>query len=113
MDALDLRGGADAAWALVTEANQFIVRTAPWQLAREGRDAELDSALAGLARCLHRLAVLASPFLPERAGVLWQTLGRTGSPGTGTWDSLAETAVEGLHTAKPPGLFPKPARIES
>jgi methionyl-tRNA synthetase len=113
MDALDLRGGADAAWALVALANQFIVRTAPWQLAREGRDAELDSALAGLARCLHRLAVLASPFLPERAGVLWQTLGRTGSPGTGTWDSLAEAAVEGLHTAKPPGLFPKPARIES
>ena len=38
MDSLDLRGGADAAWSLVTAANQFIVQTAPWTLAKQGKD---------------------------------------------------------------------------
>ncbi len=113
MDALDLRGGGDAAWALVTEANQYIVRTAPWTLAKEKREAELDAVLASLVRCLYRLAVLAAPFLPERAGVLWEALGETGSPGESAWERLTDPAVEGRRTARPPVLFPKPARIES
>jgi methionyl-tRNA synthetase len=113
MDALDLRAGGDSAWALVTEANQYIVRTAPWTLAKEKREAELDAVLASLARCLYRLAVLAAPFLPERAGVLWEALGETGSPGESAWELLTEPAVEGRRTARPPVLFPKPARIES
>ncbi|MEO8200979.1 MAG: methionine--tRNA ligase, partial [Gemmatimonadota bacterium] len=36
MEALDLRAGIDAAWALVTAANQYIVQTAPWNLAKNG-----------------------------------------------------------------------------
>ena len=113
MDRFDLRGGGDAAWALVTEANQYIVRTAPWTLAKEGRDAELDQALASFARCLYRLAVLATPFIPERAGVLWQALGRPESPLPDSWNTLADPPVTGARTAQPPVLFPKPARIES
>ena len=113
MDGFDLRGGGDAAWALVTEANQYIVRTGPWTLAREGREAELDGVLASLVRCLYRLAVLAAPFLPERAAVLWEALGQTGSPGDAGWERLTEPPVEKRRTARPPVLFPKPARIES
>jgi methionyl-tRNA synthetase len=36
MDALDLKTGCERAWALVTEANQFIVAAAPWALAKAG-----------------------------------------------------------------------------
>ena len=42
-------------------------RSAPWALAKAGREAELDAALAALARALYRLAVLASPFIPGKA----------------------------------------------
>jgi methionyl-tRNA synthetase len=113
MDRFDLRGGGDAAWGLVTEANQYIVRTAPWTLAKEGRDVELDGALASFARCLYRLAVLATPFIPERAGVLWEALGRPGLPSPDAWEALADPPVTAGRTARPPILFPKPARIES
>ncbi len=108
MDRFDVRGGADAAWSLVTEANQYIVRTAPWTLAKEGRDADLDQALASLARCLYRLAVLAAPFLPEKCALLFESLGRDGRPEGALWDSLASPAVAGDRTRRAPVLFPKP-----
>jgi len=108
MDRFQVREGADAVWSLVTEANQYIVRTAPWTLAKEGKETELDRALASLARCLYRLAVLAAPFLPEKCALLYASLGRTGRPEGPLWDTLASPAVAGNRTSRAPVLFPKP-----
>lgn len=108
MDRLDLKGGAEAAWSLVTAANQYIVRTAPWTLAREGRDGELDDALAALARALFRLAIMVSPFLPGRAQDLWSALGLEGGVAAASWSALASPPVAGLRASKPPSLFPRP-----
>jgi methionyl-tRNA synthetase len=108
MDAFDVRRGAEVAWELVTEANQYIVKTAPWALAKAGQLPELDRALASLARCLYRLTVLSAPFLPEKAAVLWQALGQPGRPEGAIWESLAGPKLAGARTSKPPVLFPKP-----
>jgi methionyl-tRNA synthetase len=107
MDRFDVRGAGDAAWNLVTEANQYIVQTAPWALAKEGREEDLDRVLASLARCLYRLAVLSAPFMPERALVLWQALGREAEPGSIDWSTLLDPPVSGDRTTRPPVLFPK------
>lgn len=107
MDALDLKGGADAAWALVTRANQYIVETAPWTLAKQGKDAELDLALHALAGCLYRLAVLCSPFLPGKMEQLWVALGQDGSAAGSAWPALAVPPVTGRTVVKAEGLFPK------
>ncbi|HEX5632593.1 MAG TPA: methionine--tRNA ligase, partial [Gemmatimonadales bacterium] len=66
MDALDLRGGAEVAWELVARANGYIVETAPWALAKAGRDAELDVVLASLFRTLYRLAGMVWPIMPGK-----------------------------------------------
>jgi methionyl-tRNA synthetase len=108
MDALDLKGGADAAWALVTRANQYIVETAPWTLAKQGQDQELDGVLHALAVCLYRLAVLCSPFLPVTMELLWQSLGQSGEAARAEWNGLRTPPVARASTRKPPGLFPKP-----
>jgi methionyl-tRNA synthetase len=108
MDALDLRAGAEAAWGLVTTANQYIVQSAPWALAKEGKDAELDQALGALARCLLRLAVLASPFMPGKAEELWRHLGQD-APLSGAWRQAEHPTAAGSRVKKPAGLFPKPA----
>jgi methionyl-tRNA synthetase len=108
MDRFDVRGGADAAWSLVTEANQYIVRTAPWALAKEGKEAELDRAMASLARCLYRLAVLAAPFLPGKCALLYASLGRAGRPEAAGWSTLTAPPVAGDRTSRAPVLFPKP-----
>ena len=107
MDALDLKGGADAAWGLVTSANQFIVQAAPWSLAKQERAAELDAALAALARCLVRLAVLTGPFMPRKAAELWRHLGQDASL-TAAWGQAAHPDTAGAQVRKPDGLFPKP-----
>lgn len=109
MDALDLKGGAEAAWALVTRANQYIVEVAPWALAKAGDDRALDDALHALAGCLYRLAVLTSPFMPAKAQALWAHLGQGGEAARAEWRLLGAPPVAGTRVTKPDGLFPKPA----
>lgn len=106
MDALDLRAGAEAAWSLIGAANQFIVQTAPWTLAKQGKDAELDAALGALARCLIRLAVLIHPIMPGKTAVLWDHLGQDASLSR-AWRHAESPNPAGMTIRKPEGLFPK------
>ncbi len=107
MDALDLKGGADAAWKLVSAANQYIVKTSPWALDKEGKSEELDRALAALGRCLFRLAVLVSPFLPAKAQTLWESLGQNGAPDAAGYAAAQAPDLSGKAVRKPQNLFPK------
>ena len=109
MDRLDLRGGAEAAWELVSRANLYIQQSAPWTLAKEGKDPDLNAVLGGLARCLYRLALMASPFTPGKAQTLWQALGQPGEAAAAQWASVGQPPVAGTATTKPEVLFPKPA----
>jgi methionyl-tRNA synthetase len=111
MDALDLRGGAEVAWGLVGTANLYIQQTAPWALAKAGREAELDVALAALARALYRLAVMAGPFIPGKAQLIWQSLGLAKDGLATAWAGLDDPAVAGLVTTRPEVLFPKPPTV--
>jgi methionyl-tRNA synthetase len=110
MDACDLRGGAEAAWELVATANLYIQQVAPWKLAREAREAELDVALAALARALYRLAVITEPFIPGKAASIGESLGVAGLP-AGAWERLAAPPVGGAATSRPESLFPKPSSV--
>ena len=111
MDAFDLRGGAEAAWALVSAANLFVQQTAPWSLAKAEKQAELDDVLAALAGALARLAVVASPFIPRKAQALWETLGMDGRVETAGWHAARNPGVAGRTSRKPEILFPKPATV--
>ena len=111
MDALDLRGGADAAWELVAAANLFVQQTAPWALAKAGRDRELDETLAALARALVRLAVLASPFIPAKAQTLWEMVGLEGEAAASSFRIAERPEVSGRKIQRAEVLFPKPASV--
>jgi methionyl-tRNA synthetase len=111
MDALDLRGGADATWALVSAANLFVQQTAPWALAKSGKDSELDDVLGSLARALGRLAIMTGPFIPGKAQTLWEMLGLEGDLGASTWSAAKEPPVAGRRVARAEVLFPKPASV--
>lgn len=113
MDALELRGGAEAAWDLVTAANQYIVQTAPWNLAKTGDLQELDQVLGSLARCLERLAIMAFPFMPERMALLWGSLGNSLPLDQVRWKRVQHPAPDGQVVRKPDNLFPKPPVSQS
>ena len=111
MDALDLRGGAEAAWALVSAANLFVQQTAPWTLAKAGKDRELDEVLSALARALCRLGVMAAPFMPGKAQTLWRDLGMEGEVWSVRWEAAESPSVAGRTVRRPSILFPKPANV--
>jgi methionyl-tRNA synthetase len=95
---------------LVATANLYIQQVAPWKLAKEGRDGELDVALAALARALYRLAVLAEPFIPVKAASIREALGASETKGT-PWGTLAAPPLGGSVTSRPETLFPKPSNV--
>ncbi|NIP82790.1 MAG: class I tRNA ligase family protein, partial [Gemmatimonadetes bacterium] len=76
MDAHRLHRAIAAAMDLADKGNLFIEETAPWSLAKDESEADrLDDVLGGLARALGRLAILLSPFMPEKMAELWRALG--------------------------------------
>ncbi len=106
MSALDLRGGASALERLVSEADGYVSASAPWALAKAGDDDALDAVLAALGRTLLRLALMAAPFMPEKARVLWGALGQDGDP-DGQWVRAERPEMAGVAVVKPENLFPK------
>ncbi|TDD82621.1 methionine--tRNA ligase [Actinomadura rubrisoli] len=66
--AFDFRRATAAVWDIVDEANRYINRVRPWELAkseRAGRD--LDAVLATLLRATRTIAECLTPFLPDAA----------------------------------------------
>ena len=111
MDGLLLHRGLAAAWELVTAANGYVERQAPWALAKAGDAAALDATLAALARALLRLSVLVAPFTPHSADVLWEALGQGPAiPSRGAWARAERADASGASTHRIPPLFPKPER---
>ena len=96
---------------LAARANGYIQETVPWELAKTGKDAELDQVLASLARTVAQLAVLGQPFVPTTAETVWSLFAPSPAPGPLVQVQLADVSgldVAGRQVAKPPILFPKP-----
>jgi len=108
MNAFDLQQGAALVIELASHANRYIEEQAPWKLAKEKKDAELDSVLANLVRTVARLAVLAAPFVPSKAQEIWRVLGATRALSGVALADLGRIDVTGWTVLKPPPLFPKP-----
>ncbi|HXE81983.1 MAG TPA: class I tRNA ligase family protein, partial [Gemmatimonadales bacterium] len=108
MNAFDLQQGAALVIELASHANRYIEEQAPWKLAKEKKDGELDSVLANLVRTVARLAVLAAPFVPSKAQEIWRVLGATRELSGVALADLGRIDVTGWTVLKPPPLFPKP-----
>lgn len=112
MEALDLTGALGEIWTLVDGANKYIDEAAPWALAREGRRGRLATVMFGLADALARVAVMASPFIPEAAGRIWTSLGLDGAaPLEGVWWKAGTLdlgrLVQGARVKRLGPLFPR------
>jgi methionyl-tRNA synthetase len=108
MDEQRLAEGAASWIELAARANGYIQETVPWELAKAGKDAELDQVLAGLAPTVARLAVLGEPFVPATARAIWALFPDAPPLETVRLDRLQELVVSRQRIAKSPILFPKP-----
>jgi methionyl-tRNA synthetase len=106
LDRAEITQALDRIWQRVRRLNRYVEESAPWQLAKNGADAEqLDVTLRSLAEGIRALTVLLHPYMPGTAAKL---LGALGS-GELTLQTAAFGAQPGGNTvAKLPQLFPKP-----
>ena len=105
-DAGLLHLGIAAAMSLVSEANVFIERQAPWTLAKDPAGGpELDATLASLARALLVAGTLLHPFMPEKMADLTRRIGAKEIP---TLESALESDLAGRTVIRGKPLFPRP-----
>jgi methionyl-tRNA synthetase len=112
-DALDrfaFHEALEAVDSIVREANQYLVQTAPWKLAKEpGQERRVAAVLYSAAEVLRLLAVLLSPFTPGASERLWSALGVPEAlsaqrlPVAARWGGLAP----GTRVTKGESLFPR------
>jgi len=78
-------------WELVDASNQYIVKTAPWNLAKtdEGKE-RLKTVMYNCAESLRTIAILIYPFMPESACAMTRQLGIETSIEEQGMDSLAQ-----------------------
>ena len=109
MDANELQAGATRIIELASRANRYVEETAPWKLAKDKRDPELDQVLASLVRTVARLALLSVPFIPEKAAAIWTALGAPRNVGDLRLADTTNLSVTGWRVSKLAPLFPKDA----
>ncbi len=97
-DVYDLSGALAAVWTLLGEADRFLVRHAPWRLAREPGEAErLRAVLRGAAEPLLQAAAMCWPAMPGAAEEIASRLGTS-----------VPSDLTGFHW----GLLPAEGRVE-
>jgi methionyl-tRNA synthetase len=90
----ELTPALEEIWVRVRRLNRYVDEQAPWKLAKEeGREADLDRALATLTEGLRVVTVLLHAWIPERAGTLMQALGA----GDDVSDTAPALAITGAH----------------
>jgi methionyl-tRNA synthetase len=67
LEDFDFRRATEAVWQIADEANRYVNRTRPWDLAKAGSHAELDAVLAALLAACQAIGTLLAPFLPDAA----------------------------------------------
>jgi methionyl-tRNA synthetase len=103
-----LHEGLKQVLASVSRGNEFIQSSQPWAMAKDpSRRGELESVMAALARHLARHAVMLFPFMPSKAGALWESLGAPGRIEDQRFSSLASLDATGWKVSKGEPLFPK------
>jgi methionyl-tRNA synthetase len=103
----ELQKALQSIWSLVTRANQYVDRTAPFKLAKDPTQAQrLDEVLYNLAETCRVISVLLWPFLPGTASKIYAQLGLQGDPdkfSAAPWGGL----TAGHSIGEPAPLFPR------
>jgi methionyl-tRNA synthetase len=80
LEDFDFRRATEAVWRIADEANRYVNRTRPWDLAKAGDREELDAVLCALLLAGQAIGANLVPFLPDAAARITRqcTPGRDG-----------------------------------
>ncbi len=99
----------EGAWRLVARVNRYIVEQAPWELARNGKTADLATALATCLEAVRVTSVLVAPAMPAASTALRSQLGIADSPEGPPWSDASVWCAwpPGSRVRSPQPLFPR------
>lgn len=108
MNELAFNKALQAIWELVGAANKYIDDTAPWSLAKDpAKTGRLGTVMYNLLEAVRLIGLLVSPFMPQTAISIEQTLGLSAAEvmldGQDSWGGLQP----GVTIAKAAPLFPR------
>ena len=75
MDGLHLEAALAAVFQFADAANEYIASKAPWALAKNAQDAELDTVLWNATEALRIIALLLSPVMPSSSAEILRRVG--------------------------------------
>lgn len=101
-----LHGALVDMWEIISAANGYVARQAPWTL-RKADPARMQTVLFVCAETIRRLALLAQPFMPDSASLMLDQL--SVAPDRRTFATLdADHALlPGTALPAPAGVFPR------
>lgn len=106
---LDFSRALTELWAMIGAANKYIDSTAPWQLAKEGKKAQVNTVLYNVLDALVSAAVALFPVTPAVSTEILHQLGIQRSPADYRWDQVAEGRAlrAGTRVQKGRPIFPR------
>jgi methionyl-tRNA synthetase len=105
LDRVELTAALEQIWSRgVRRLNRFVEEQAPWALAKEGKDEQLDEVLYALAEGLRVVSVLLHPYMPDTTTRLLEALGQDDTALAG---ARLGAVGGGATVAKLAPLFPK------
>jgi methionyl-tRNA synthetase len=109
MEAFAFHQGLAAVWELIGEANRYVVRSEPWELAKDPeKKTKLNNVLWILSHILSQVAVRISPVMPGTAETMIDVLGLEPINKRYLEDESPALIVRpGIQTKKPEALFPR------
>ena len=108
MDQQAFHKALERLWDLVKGVNKYIDTKAPWTLAKEKRQEELATVIYNILEGLRVIALLASPFMPEKAQEMWDQLGIEAKVEETSIDELRWGGLKpGTRVKKERPLFPR------
>jgi methionyl-tRNA synthetase len=111
-DRFEFSKGLEAVWSLISAVDKYIVKWAPWKLARETDNSaaqdQLNMTLYSAAEALRIVTALLAPVLPESAAKIWIQLGMTEPIESVRLDSLQWGGLKaGQRIGEVSGVFPR------
>lgn len=109
MDQLQYSNALTELWKYIARANKYIDETAPWSLAKDGRQDRLGTVMYNLLESIRIVSVLLLPFMPRTPARIWHQLGISQMSELHTWQSVQEFGAlpSGVKTVPGELLFPR------
>lgn len=89
MDSYHISNAIQEVWKYIARVNKYIDETAPWVLAKDESSYEkLESVMFNLAEALRKIAIMASPFIPNSSKEILKQLSI--NENDANWDNLRD-----------------------